>query len=47
VTTHRKGPQTAAKRTGGSNFDFFSCDINDLLAVQAVLSELVSANFPV
>ena len=42
-----EGPQTAADRTEGSNLARFLCDINDLLAVQVVSGEPVSAEFPV
>ena len=38
-----QGPRTAANRTGSSNPALFFCDIKDLLAVQAVSSEPVSA----
>jgi hypothetical protein len=43
----REGPQRAANRTPSSNPTRFLCDINDLLAVQGVRSEPVSADFPV
>ena len=41
------GPRTAANRAGSSNPAVFFCDIKDLLAVQGVPSEPVSAEFPV
>jgi len=42
----RKGAQSAANRTLGSNLTRFSFYIKDLLAVQGVSSEPVSAEFP-
>ncbi len=42
AAARRKGPQTAANRTGSSNPARFLFYIKDLLAVQAVRSEPVS-----
>ena len=47
AAARRQGPRTAANRTGSSNPARFFCDIEDLLAVQAVWSEPVSPKFPV
>ncbi len=47
VSAGRQGRRTAENRTDSSNLVRFFCYIKDLLAVQAVSSEPVSADFPV
>lgn len=46
LALYGKGPQTAANRGAGSDHIWFFSYIKDLVAVQAVLSEPVSARIP-
>ncbi len=45
AAARRKGPQTAASRTGGSNPARFLCDIKDLLAERVGFESAVRIDF--